>query len=215
MKSGSASLDIDWPRVHIRLAAAIANTREIFNPSAERAERLLEERARRLACPLASNHEVGAWQDLLAFQLSGERYGIETRHVREIIGLSGLTVVPGAPEVVAGVANLRGQVLVVFDIRPLLGLAPQGGRETSPVLVCGATNADLGLLVDAANDVVRILVNEIFAEAIVADAASISVIRGLTPDALIVLDGAALLSDQRLFVGDARRRQLDSTENHE
>jgi purine-binding chemotaxis protein CheW len=150
---------------------------------------------------------------LVAFQLSGERYGIETRHVREIIGLSGLTAVPDAPETVAGVANLRGQVLVVFDIRLLLGLAAQATLETSRILVCGATDADLGLVVDAADDVVRVPANEISAEAIAADGVSTSFIRGLTRDALIVLDGAALLGNQQLFVGNAHRQRSNSMEN--
>jgi hypothetical protein len=84
--SGSpAHLGIDWAQVHARLAAAIASTREIFNPSAERTERLLEERARRLARPLTPHQVTDEWVELLAFNLSGERYGIETRYVQETI----------------------------------------------------------------------------------------------------------------------------------
>jgi purine-binding chemotaxis protein CheW len=107
--------------------------------------------------------------------------------------------------VVAGVANLRGQVLVVFDIRPLLGLAVKARPETSRILVCGATDIDFGFVIDAANDVVRIPANEISADAIEANAGSTSIIRGLTRDALIVLDGVALIGDQRLFVRHERR----------
>src|SRR4051794_36714431 len=121
MARRKAGGDIDWQQVHARLARASAGTREALAPSAERVDAVLEDRARRLARPLAAAQPSGGLLDLLAFRLAGERYAVETRYVQEVVRLS-LTPIPGVPGAVAGVGNLRGEVLVVFDLRPLLGL---------------------------------------------------------------------------------------------
>ncbi len=51
----------------------------------------------------------------LAFRLDVEDYGIEIRHVREIIPLQKITDVPDLPDFVRGVINLRGQVIPALD----------------------------------------------------------------------------------------------------
>lgn len=190
----------DWQHIHARLAQAAAMTRQALTPSPERAAILLEERARRLAQPLAAPRPPGAMLDLIVFKLAGERYAIETRHVQEVCRLAGLTSVPGVPEFVAGVANLRGQILVVFDIRLLLGLRPQEATDGSRIVVCGNAQPDLGLLVDSASDVVRLPADAPQPNAIAGEKDAGSFIRGITRDATIIIDGAALLADQRFFI---------------
>ena len=196
--------DIDWQQVHARLAQAAVRTREALQPPPERVEQILDERARRLAQPLAAERPAGILLDILSFRLSGECYGIETRYVQEVVRVSGITCVPGVPEVVAGVANLRGQILVVFDIRPLLALSPKEGTDAARIVVCGDREPDLGIVVDAVSEVLRLPADEMRADVIPEDRTEESFVRGLTPDATIVLDGAALLADQRFFVGPAR-----------
>jgi purine-binding chemotaxis protein CheW len=196
--------EIDWQELHARLAQTVATTREALRPSSERDAMLLEERARRLAQPLGSARSAGAALDLLVFTLTGERFGIEARHVQEVLRFTALTPVPGVPEFVAGVVNVRGQILVVFDIRPLCGIARKDVTDTSRIVVCGHTQPELGLVVDCVNDVVRRPTADLMSDAIPDDKGTDSFIRGVMPDATIVLDGSALLADQRLFVEQAR-----------
>ena len=47
----------------------------------------------------------------LSFSLSGEDYGFPILKVKEIIWMMSITSVPGAPEYVKGVVNLRGKVI--------------------------------------------------------------------------------------------------------
>ena len=84
---------------------------------------ILDERARRLAAPISDATIATEVLEVATFTLSGERYAIETRYVREIVALADFTPVPGGPSVLFGVVNLRGDVLAVFDLRSLLGLA--------------------------------------------------------------------------------------------
>ncbi|SFW36828.1 chemotaxis protein CheW [Luteibacter sp. UNCMF366Tsu5.1] len=61
----------------------------------------------------------GAW---LGFSLKGQRYAVSLASVREVIRPGGITPVPGAPEDVLGIVNLRGQIVPVLDGRRRFGL---------------------------------------------------------------------------------------------
>ena len=73
------------------------------------------------------NTELGSFEDdgdgdeqkdkYLTFHIGKETYGIEIRHVIEIIVMQEITIVPDMPEFIIGVINLRGQVISVMDIR--------------------------------------------------------------------------------------------------
>ena len=81
--------------------------------------------------------------------LADERFLIERNQVREVMMMpSMLTRVPGAKEWIAGLANLRGQLLPIIDFRQFLGAGSSRGGRTARVLV--AENEDLlvGIIVD-------------------------------------------------------------------
>ena len=59
----------------------------------------------------------------LTFDLAGEGYGLEIRHVTEIIGIQKVTNIPDMPEHVIGVLNLRGKVIPIIDVRLRLPLS--------------------------------------------------------------------------------------------
>jgi purine-binding chemotaxis protein CheW len=69
------------------------------------------------------------------FALAGERLAVDIRHTREVVVLEERTTVPRAPAYVMGVANLRGNVVPVVDIGPLLGLPPHSTSETLRAIV--------------------------------------------------------------------------------
>jgi purine-binding chemotaxis protein CheW len=56
------------------------------------------------------------------FALSGSRFAVDVRGAREVAVFDELTVVPRAPRQLLGVANLRGTVIPIADVGPLLGL---------------------------------------------------------------------------------------------
>ena len=70
--------------------------------------------------------------------LGGHLFGVDVREAREVVMLEALTVVPGAPAPLVGVANLRGSVLGVAEARPLLGLPSRPVTPGSPALVIAA-----------------------------------------------------------------------------
>lgn len=115
--------------------------------------------AARVAAPGRAGAGVASAEkerQLVIFQLGREVYGLDINWVREIITLQDVTRVPGAPDFVEGVINLRGHVIPVVDLRKRFGLeAPADPRRTRIVVVDVAPHT-LGLVVDAVTEVLRI-----------------------------------------------------------
>jgi len=92
---------------------------------------------------------------LVTFHL-GEEYGVPIHQVREIIRVSGITMVPNSPSYMEGVINLRGRVLPVLNLRKRLKLAAKEIGKTSRIVVAEAGEKVIGLLVDAVSHVIRV-----------------------------------------------------------
>lgn len=90
------------------------------------------------------------------FRLQGEIYALPVTHLREIVRVDSITRVPGGPREIRGVANVRGRVIPVVDLRARLGLAPDDLSARSRVLVAEARGRQVGLLVDDVRSVERI-----------------------------------------------------------
>jgi chemotaxis signal transduction protein len=68
------------------------------------------------------------------------------------------------------------------------------------VLVLGTDRAELGLLADAAHEVRRVRADEVLEPPGSVAGPGREYVRGVTSEALVVLDGAVLLQDRRLFI---------------
>ncbi len=87
-----------------------------MNSSKEKA-RTLKERARALAREAAGIEEDESHLEVVEFMLAHERYALELTHIREVYPLKELTPLPGTPDFVLGIINVRGQILSIVDIK--------------------------------------------------------------------------------------------------
>ena len=91
--------------------------------------------------------------DVVLVHLGGCRYAVPLPSVVEVGRPPGLTRVPGVPGFVRGVANWRGRVLAVLDLRGLLSAGPPSADRRSRLVVvqgrCRTEVVRVGLLVDA------------------------------------------------------------------
>lgn len=97
----------------------------------------------------------------LSFSLGNEEYGIEIRHIIEIIVLQEITKVPDMPDFIIGVINLRGHVISVMDIRKRFGLETRDYDDRTCIIVVNINDISVGLIVDTVNEVVDIPESEI------------------------------------------------------
>jgi purine-binding chemotaxis protein CheW len=163
-------------------------------------ERILRQRAARLAAPLAPATPA-ATSALVVFRLAGERYGLHATQVVSVAPLRDLTPVPCTPPVVLGVINHHGRILPVLDLRPLLALAAVAPTEGSRVVVVDTSTTRVGLLAESLDGIVSVPRDSLTAPSAPAQTAG-SLVRAVTPDMVAVLDTEALRRDARLFVDD-------------
>ena len=190
--------EVDWVDVRRRLADAAV--RDLDALTAERAEAVLAQRARALAATAEPVVDRSAGIDVVVMRIAGERYAVAAVYMCRVVGAADIAPVPGAPPILLGAMNLHGEVLPVFDPRRLLGLDAHAPAGTPPVVVLGRDGPELGLVVDAADQVVRLATDQLHTAPESLAPERRELLQGVTQDGVIVLDGPKLLADARLGV---------------
>lgn len=204
---------VDWGEVKRKLARAAASTDEALSPSPESTRAILAERARLLARVPAVPPGASEILTVLTFALGNERYAVESRFLREVVRVTDITPVPDTPEFLAGVTNVRGEILALVDLRKLFGITVTGLTDLSRIAVLGLERAELGLLADTVHEVTTLRRDDLLEAPGPVVGIGPDYLLGVTEGALIVLDGEALLADPRLFVGfgaDHAGKQLET-----
>jgi purine-binding chemotaxis protein CheW len=84
---------------------------------------------------------------IVQFGLGPQQYGLPVEVVREVVPLSALVTLVGAPPTVCGLLNLRGCYLPILDGRRLMQEAPRYDLSMQ-IIIAGSPQPELGLLVD-------------------------------------------------------------------
>jgi purine-binding chemotaxis protein CheW len=182
------------------MAAAIEATEALPDPSHPSAWRAGEARSPIAAPSQARGRDEDQLTSVVSFVLSDRRYVIETRYVCEIVSGASISPLPGTPDHVVGIHDLRGQLLPVFDLRDMLGLVTGTPASVAWTIVCGESQAEFLILADRIYDVMNAPLDAVSLDG--QSGIDESWIRGITPDGTTVVDGAALLNDRRFFLGD-------------
>lgn len=191
---------VDWREIYARLDRAATAVRDALNVPPPQAKAILDERAGILARVPPRAPRAAEVLEVLIFRLAGERYALETRTVTQVVRPTECFPIPGAPAFLLGVVNLRGEILAVLDLGPVLGLYPTGSGHPSWIIVLGEQRDEFGVRADAVLEVTTLRVDEVLEPPATIDGGVRSYLRGVTKEALVVLDGGALLRDDRLVV---------------
>ncbi|MDO6705169.1 MULTISPECIES: chemotaxis protein CheW [unclassified Photobacterium] len=143
-----------------------------------------------------SNDQVLQW---VTFQLEEETYGINVMQVREVLRYTEIAPVPGAPDYVLGIINLRGNVVTVIDTRARFGLTPGDISDNTRIVIIEAEKQVIGILVDSVAEVVYLRSSEIDSTPSVGTDESAKFIQGVSNrdnQLLILVDLNKLLSDE-------------------
>ncbi len=138
--------------------------------------------------------------EVATFTLAHERYAIETRYIAKVVRLVDFTPVPGTPGFLGGVVNLRGEILDLIDLRAFLGIASTGLTDLSRIIVLGVERNEFGIMADAVQEVATLRVDEVFEAPASLPGSGRPYLLGVTADARVVLDGAALIRDEGLYI---------------
>ena len=97
----------------------------------------------------------------VTFKLQEEIYGINVMQVQEVLRVTEIAPVPGAPSYVLGIINLRGNVVTVVDTRSRFGLPSTTIDDASRIVIIESEEQVVGILVDSVAEVVLLRQSEI------------------------------------------------------
>ena len=134
----------------------------------------------------------------VTFRLDGETYGINVMQVQEVLRMTEIAPVPGAPDYVIGIINLRGNVVTVIETRKRFGLMPTEADDSTRIVIIESDNNIVGILVDSVAEVVNLRGSQIETAPNVGNDESSKYIQGVfsrEEDILILVDLNKFLSD--------------------
>ena len=192
---------IDWAAARARLTAAQDMLAASDEPSAERLREILHARAQTLATPKTLPPPVELIE-LVVFRLGGQRYAIVAGEALESVTIAETTVLPGVPNVYRGLISHRGILYPLVDIRPLIGGTLDGVARPAQAILFLSEAATAALVADEVEAFVRIDAATIGSAGSAHGIEPSAAIRGVTPDAIVVLDIWVLLADARLVLDE-------------
>ena len=124
-------------------------------PQDEVSKSLMSKRTRSIAekssLRLASG-ELHAKNKYISFNLNRDYYCIALDYVKEVLKDTSITHVPGTPDFIEGIMNLRGDYITVINLKKFLGLPQNVVTEKNPVVIIKCNELKLALLIDKINE---------------------------------------------------------------
>jgi purine-binding chemotaxis protein CheW len=134
----------------------------------------------------------------VTFHLEEEKYGVPVEQVKEVLRYTEITPVPGAPDYVLGIINLRGNVVTILDTRKRFALEDREPDDETRFVILEVADQTVGILVDSVSEVMRLRQTEIEHAPNVGNDESSKYIQGVASresNLLILVDLDKLLSD--------------------
>jgi len=150
----------------------------------------------KVATNAKANESVVQW---VTFRLADEIYGINVMQVQEVLRVSEIAPVPGAPHYVLGIINLRGNVVTVIDTRIRLGLPTAEVTDATRIVIIESARHVVGILVDCVAEVVDLPTADVESAPNVGNDESAKYIQGVASregELLILVDLNKLLTDE-------------------
>jgi len=137
---------------------------------------------------------------VIVFTLASELYAIESQFVRELCQMKDFTPIPGVPDYILGLINVRGQILPVVNLKVFLNLPDKGLGELNKVIILNNDLMEFGILADVVHGTRTIETELIQKVPPTVTGIGEEYLRGVTTDSLIILNGDRLLSDNKIIV---------------
>lgn len=114
---------------------------------AKRTKAIAEKSSLRLA-----SGELHAKNKYISFNLNSDYYCIALDYVKEVLKDTSITKVPGTPDFISGIMNLRGDYITVINLKKFLALPEGEPTDKNPVIIVKCNELKLALLIDKINE---------------------------------------------------------------
>lgn len=165
-------------------------------------------RAQNIAESLEDSKTTPSLIPLTVIILGQEYFGIDPEIIKEVIALEEFTPIPHAPPHLLGFLNLRGNVLTLLDIWPILKMQKLKLSPHSQILVLNLNDLTIGIIVDQVNDLIYLKTKDLQSIPIEIEGTNIETFAKHTvfyeKDILIMLDIFKILESimGNVFIGD-------------
>ncbi len=92
----------------------------------------------------------------VVFKLSMERFCVDISNVSNITEFDSITSVPNAPDYIAGIINLRGDIIPIIDLKKRFNIIENERTHEARVIVISFSGKDVGFIVDSVSEVLRL-----------------------------------------------------------
>ena len=134
----------------------LSNFYELYCPQASVPEKeIFRQRAVELRQSL-EDFSSNATVPLAVFSLGKEYFALDLELVKEFIEVSHITPIPCCPNYIVGNLNLRGQIITVVDLCPILQLDSVNRQENAQIVVIEMNDIKAGIIVDDISDVMYV-----------------------------------------------------------
>jgi len=140
---------------------------------------------------------------LVLLTVAGQTYALHLEAVDRVLRMAEVTPLPGAPDAVEGVINIRGEVVPVVSIRRRLGLAHRAVGTADSLVVVRARTRRLAIIAESVLGVVERPADEVVSTSDIAR--GIQHIEGV----LKTSDGLVLIHDLDRFFSPEEEQSLD------
>lgn len=189
--------------LRLRLQEATERWHGTLTLSLSQQQDILVARAARLAQG-QQTADKGTCLDLVEFRLADEHYGIECLYIQEVYPLKSLTPVPGVPAFVAGIVNIRGEIVSVIDLKQFFELPNRGLTDLTRVIILKQPQTTkpmtFGILAEEVLGTVSLPLKELQPLLPTLTGIRAEYLSGVGFNRLIVLDAKKLLTDKKMVV---------------
>jgi purine-binding chemotaxis protein CheW len=153
---------------------------------------------------IARNKSESAQEEVLqwvTFHLNEETYGVNVMAVKEVLRHIDIAPVPGSPDYVLGIINIRGTVISVINTRRRFGLPDQEPTDNTRIVIIEIGKYVVGIMVDSVAEVVYLRQSEIETTPNVGKDDSARFIQGVcnkNDELLILVEFDKLISQEEL-----------------
>lgn len=98
-----------------------------------------------------------AEHQIVIFSLGKEEFAVAISMVREIVRMQPIRRIPGSPNFIEGIVNLRGGIVPIVDLRKRFGMIEQGSdKGQRKIVIVNLENRQIGILVDGVTEILRV-----------------------------------------------------------
>jgi purine-binding chemotaxis protein CheW len=171
----------------------------LYDHYSPREQEILRRRAQRVS-QRSQESEAATRVEVLQVRMGGERYALPVEAVLAVYEHSDITPLPGAPEHIAGMVNLRGNLMVVLNPAAMLNIPASQGSDNHTLIIVTNQEFSVALCVQETGDVTAIDRDHLATPSGLVENVASTHLTGILPDGTSLLNVVSLLNDAALIV---------------